>query len=149
MWCKRGLFHTPVEGIINRYTPSLYSCMGVGQLLCPQLTTHDSEAPSTHKGGGGHLQPHKGGGGGFKISHPAQRETVIVFYKVLPGVHMPSKAQVWLSSQPQQYPLQPHASKLHTAHVHVHDCRGCAVLLCFVVCLTLLASFFLPSLISH
>ena len=25
------------------------------------------------------------------------------------------------------------------------DCLGCAVLLCFVVCLTLLASFFLPS----
>ena len=29
------------------------------------------------------------------------------------------------------------------------DCLGCAVLLCLVVCLTLLASFFLPSLISH
>ena len=26
---------------------------------------------------------------------------------------------------------------------------GCPVLLCLVVCLTLLASFFLPSLISH
>ena len=29
------------------------------------------------------------------------------------------------------------------------DCLGCAMLLCLVVCLTLLASFFLPSLISH
>ena len=29
------------------------------------------------------------------------------------------------------------------------DCFGCAVLLCLVVCLMLLASFFLPSLISH
>ena len=29
------------------------------------------------------------------------------------------------------------------------DCPGCAVLLCLVVCLTLIASFFLPSLISH
>ena len=29
------------------------------------------------------------------------------------------------------------------------DCLGCAVLLCLVVCVTLLASFFLPSLISH
>ena len=39
--------------------------------------------------------------------------------------------------------------------IHVHarqlffhgksDCLGCAVLLCLVVCLTLLASFFLPS----
>ena len=28
------------------------------------------------------------------------------------------------------------------------DCLGCAVLLCFVVCLTLLASFFLPSHLS-
>ena len=27
------------------------------------------------------------------------------------------------------------------------DCLGCAVLLCFVVCLTLLASFFLPSFV--
>ena len=43
-------------------------------------------------------------------------------------------------------------------HVHVYtrghlfslesDCLGCAVLLCFVVCLTLLASFFLPSHLS-
>ena len=29
------------------------------------------------------------------------------------------------------------------------DCLGCVALLCLVVCLTLLASFFLPSLISH
>ena len=29
------------------------------------------------------------------------------------------------------------------------DCLGCAVLLYLVVCLTLIASFFLPSLISH
>ena len=29
------------------------------------------------------------------------------------------------------------------------DCLGCAVLLCLIVCLTLLASFFLPSLISN
>ena len=29
------------------------------------------------------------------------------------------------------------------------DCLGCAVLLCFVVCLTLLASFFLPSHLSY
>ena len=29
------------------------------------------------------------------------------------------------------------------------DCLGCAVLLCLVVCLTLLASFFLPSHLSH
>ena len=28
------------------------------------------------------------------------------------------------------------------------DCLGCAVLLCLVVCLTLLASFFLPSHLS-
>ena len=28
------------------------------------------------------------------------------------------------------------------------DCLGCAVLLCLVVCLTLLASFFLPSCLS-
>ena len=28
------------------------------------------------------------------------------------------------------------------------DCLGCVVLLCFVVCLTLLASFFLPSHLS-
>ena len=28
------------------------------------------------------------------------------------------------------------------------DCLGCAVLLCFVVCMTLLASFFLPSHLS-
>ena len=36
-------------------------------------------------------------------------------------------------------------------HVHVHahfDCLGCAVLICLVVCLTLLASFFLPSHLS-
>ena len=29
------------------------------------------------------------------------------------------------------------------------DCLGCAVLLCIVVCLTLLASFFLPSHLSN
>ena len=29
--------------------------------------------------------------------------------------------------------------------LHVHDCLGCAVSLCLVVCLTLLASFLLPS----
>ena len=34
-------------------------------------------------------------------------------------------------------------------YVRTSDCLGCAVLLCLVVCLTLLASFFLPSLISH
>ena len=40
-------------------------------------------------------------------------------------------------------------------HIHIHvphhmysDCLGCAVLLCLVVCLTLLASFFLPSHLS-
>ena len=32
--------------------------------------------------------------------------------------------------------------------IHVHDCLGCAVLPCLVVCLTLLASFFLPSHLS-
>ena len=31
---------------------------------------------------------------------------------------------------------------------HFSDCLGCAVLLCLVVCLTLLASFFLPSHLS-
>ena len=36
------------------------------------------------------------------------------------------------------------------AHISLEsDCLGCAVLLCLIVCLTLLASFFLPSLISH
>ena len=30
----------------------------------------------------------------------------------------------------------------------ISDCLGCAVLLCLDICLTLLASFFLPSLIS-
>ena len=31
-------------------------------------------------------------------------------------------------------------------HVNAQsDCLGCVVLLCFVVCMTLLASFFLPS----
>ena len=41
-----------------------------------------------------------------------------------------------------------------TVHLYIHTCIiiyfyfGCAVLLC-LVCLTLLASFFLPSLISH
>ena len=42
---------------------------------------------------------------------------------------------------------------LSSMHTYIHgsfflwksDCLGCAVLLCFVVCLTLLASFFLPS----
>ena len=29
------------------------------------------------------------------------------------------------------------------------DCLGCAVFLCLAVCLTLLDSFFLPSLVSH
>ena len=33
-------------------------------------------------------------------------------------------------------------------HVRESDCLGCAVLLCLVVCLTLLASFFLPSHLS-
>ena len=39
-------------------------------------------------------------------------------------------------------------------YLHMHmflrnsDCLGCAVLLCLVVCLTLLASFFLPSHLS-
>ena len=31
----------------------------------------------------------------------------------------------------------------------IYTVHGCAVLLCLVVCLTLLTSFFLPSLISH
>ena len=31
---------------------------------------------------------------------------------------------------------------------HFSDCLGCAVLLCLVVCLTLLVSFFLPSHLS-
>ena len=34
------------------------------------------------------------------------------------------------------------------ADVRTSDCLGCAVLLCPVVCLTLLASFFLPSHLS-
>ena len=37
------------------------------------------------------------------------------------------------------------AAHFDKAEVHVH---GCALLLCIVVCLTLLASFFLPSYLS-
>ena len=37
---------------------------------------------------------------------------------------------------------------IHVYMYNVHDCLGCAVLLCLVVCLTLLASFFLPSFSS-
>ena len=31
---------------------------------------------------------------------------------------------------------------------HMYMCLGCAVMLCLVICLTLLASFFLPSHLS-
>ena len=34
------------------------------------------------------------------------------------------------------------------SHPRQSDCLGCAVLLCYVVCLTLLAPFFLPSHLS-
>ena len=39
--------------------------------------------------------------------------------------------------------------KSRQARYMYSDCLGCAVLLCLAVCLTLLTSFFLPSLISH
>ena len=37
---------------------------------------------------------------------------------------------------------------MYTFFLRKSDCLGCAVLLCLVVCLTLLASFFLPSHLS-
>ena len=37
---------------------------------------------------------------------------------------------------------------IHHVHGFESDCLWCAVLLCLVVCLTLLASFFLPSHLS-
>ena len=44
-----------------------------------------------------------------------------------------------------------HVQHVHVRNVHcrdIHDYLGCAVLLCLVVCLTLLASSFLPSHLS-
>ena len=38
---------------------------------------------------------------------------------------------------------------LKVRYMYMCDYLGCAVLLCLVVCLTLLTSFFLPSHISH
>ena len=55
------------------------------------------------------------------------------------------------------YDKQTRFDNVHVVHIHVRqliffgksDCRGCAVLLCLVICLTLLASFFLPSHLLH
>ena len=46
------------------------------------------------------------------------------------------------------YSVECHGFESHPRQLRKGDCLGCAVLLCFVVCLTLLASLILPSHLS-
>ena len=67
--------------------------------------------------------------------HPSPQDTVRTFSNIIVFIQRAKQ-----HFQPKSYQLD----LVQCIHVHVHV-LGCGVLLCFVVCLTLLASFFLPS----
>ena len=70
------------------------------------------------------------------------------------GVHKKFKCKVYLVAQLVERSVWSVECQGFESHprqlifLRKSDCLGCAVLLCLVVCLTLLASFFLASLLS-
>ena len=92
--------------------------------------------PQTHR-----LAPPNRGGGLIKVQHSLA---------TLPSndIHtIDARVRECRGSESWGHGVKSHRRQL--LFLRKSDCLGCAVLLCLVVCITLLASFFLPSFLLH
>ena len=77
---------------------------------------------------------------------PTVQSCVHIIHTATPTVQ---RRQCRLPCEQEQTSTVAHSTRRMPRYIYTCDCcLGCAVLLCLVVCLTLLASFFLPSLLS-